>query len=638
MNTINIAFCINNGYVPQLLTVLTSVMKNTTRDVHAYIFSSDLDGISRAMITKLNSAFNKLHVSIVPVNSDELNKLPRNIDYISAETYYRYLIADFLPDLSKILYMDADIIVNGDLGPLYDMDISDNYIAGAHDAYIADINHKPTIGFKDSDLYVNAGVLLMNLERIRADKMGQKWLDATTELTDKIKFQDQDVINITCHGKIAQFDSIYNYTSHNILTEPKKFRRAIIIHYTGPNKPWRHDSKHKMKSVWIKYDKQKTKIMAKKIKVALLIDEFFGGAGTQFGGYGALARLYIAKYIPCNDITLDVLLGRGRHKRRCEKYHVDDVDLYRLPKRKFWARWFLRRKNYDMYLSIELTSDWVLRNEPNPNKKLILWIQDPRPKYEWAEIATMTLMPEPNYYNQNIYDLVHDWAVAGRVRFVSQGHFLNQKAIDLYNLDSDIDIQYMPNPVEIDPMFNVNTHTKKNMVIFLGRLEDVKRGWLFCEIAKLLPEYDFHVLGKINTNKKETAAFWDKYKNIPNLHFAGHVDGDIKRQYLMDAKILVNTSIHEALPVSFLEAMSYGCALVSNRNPDDLTSKFGIWVGDVLGNGFEQIGLYADAIKVLMSDEKKRQKLGLAARKYVEQIHNIPKFIADMRKEIYKRN
>ena len=335
MNKINIAFCINNGYVPQLLTVLTSVMKNTTRDVHAYIFSSDLDGISRAMITKLNSAFNKLHVSIVPVNSDELNKLPRNIDYISAETYYRYLVADFLPDLSKILYMDADIIVNGDLGPLYDMDISDNYIAGAHDAYIADINHKPTIDFKGSDLYVNAGVLLMNLERIRADKMGQKWIDATTELANKIKFQDQDIINITCRGKIGELDSIYNYTSHNILTEPKKFRRAVIIHYTGKNKPWLPDSRHKMKSVWIKYNKKKVKIMAKKIKVALLIDEFFGGAGTAFGGYGFLARKYIAPFIPNEEIEIEFILGRGKHKFFAHKEIIDGVNVFKTPKKTY---------------------------------------------------------------------------------------------------------------------------------------------------------------------------------------------------------------------------------------------------------------------------------------------------------------
>ena len=57
-------------------------------------------------------------------------------------------------------------------------------------------------------------------------------------------------------------------------------------------------------------------------------------------------------------------------------------------------------------------------------------------------------------------------------------------------------MQYLPNPVEIDKNFDVQQYQKKNKIIFLGRIESVKRGWLFCEIAKRLPQYEFYVLGK----------------------------------------------------------------------------------------------------------------------------------------------
>lgn len=67
---------------------------------------------------------------------------------------------------------------------------------------------------------------------------------------------------------------------------------------------------------------------SRKIKVALLIDEFFGGAGTAFGGYGFLARKFIAKYIPNENIELDVLLGRGTSKFWVNKYKEDNVNLY----------------------------------------------------------------------------------------------------------------------------------------------------------------------------------------------------------------------------------------------------------------------------------------------------------------------
>lgn len=370
------------------------------------------------------------------------------------------------------------------------------------------------------------------------------------------------------------------------------------------------------------------------IKVGLIVDEFFGGAGTAFGGYGFLARKYIAKYIPNQEIQIDVLLGKGKRKLFVEEYKVDNIRAYRLPRRKWFAKRWLRKKNYDIYLSIELTDSYILMNEPDKNKKLILWIQDPRPKYEWDEIGTVKLFPEYNYYNQDIYDLVHAWYKQDRVRFISQGYFLNQKAIDLYALNKDIDIQYVPNPIEIDHDFHVESFQKKNTIIFLGRIESVKRGWLFCEIAKRMPNYEFYVLGKTHREQSKNSEIMSDYYSIPNLHFVGHVEGDEKIRYLKEAKILVNTSIHEALPISFLEALSYGTLLVSNRNPEDLTSKFGIHVGDVLGDGFDKIDLYVNAINKLLTNENIRAELSLKAIEYIKQIHDVSKVIPTLREII----
>ena len=370
------------------------------------------------------------------------------------------------------------------------------------------------------------------------------------------------------------------------------------------------------------------------IKVGLIVDEFFGGAGTAFGGYGFLARNLIAKYIPNENIQIDVLLGKGSKKLSAECDEVDGIKVYKLPRRKWFARRWLKKQNYDIYLSIELTFNYILENETNKNKKLILWIQDPRPMYEWEEINTVKLFPEKNYYNQEIYDLVHDWYKQDRVKFISQGHFLKQKAIDLYLLDSNVDVEYVPNPIDIDNDFNVASYPKKNMIIFLGRLESVKRGWLFCEIAKRMPEYEFYVLGKTFREEGKNSQIMGDYYNITNLHFVGHVDGKQKEDFLKQAKILINTSIHEALPISFLESLSYGTLLVSNRNPEELTAKFGIHVGDVLGDGFDKIDLFVDAVNTLLNNEQQRQLLAKQAVDYIKKYHNVPIFIDNLRQII----
>lgn len=369
----------------------------------------------------------------------------------------------------------------------------------------------------------------------------------------------------------------------------------------------------------------------KPIKVGLIIDEYFGGANTAFGGYGFLARNHITKYLPNENIQIDVLLGKGSKKLSVEQYEEDGIQLYRLPRRKWFARRWLKKQNYDVYISIELTFNYILENEINKNKKLVLWIQDPRPKYEWEEINTVKLFPETSYYDQKIYDLVNQWYHNKRVRFISQGLFLNQKAIDLYQLDDSVEIEYVPNPIDIDQDFDVNTFAKKDKIIFLGRLESVKRGWIFCEIAKAMPEYEFYVLGQTFRESSKNSEIMAGYQKIHNLHFTGHVEGEQKAKHLKEAKILVNTSIHEALPISFLEALSYGTLLVSNRNPEELTSKFGIHVGDVLGDGFDKVDLFVEAIQILLKDETKRLEIAIQARQYIEKYHNVENFTQRLR-------
>lgn len=633
----DIFFAVNDAYATQLCVCIVSILENNKNEqFHFHILSRDISEKSKKDIQNIRKKYKNWDISYYNPDEALFNNFKLNIEHITIETYFRYIIAELMPNLDKCLYLDADLIVNGSLSGLWNTPLDDCYCAGIKDLYIEHCGHKNSIRFADSDLYINAGVLLLNPAKIRQDGMTQQLFDNTEKLSDIISFQDQDIINITFKGKIKEIDSIYNFTAENIKKEKGKCKQAVIVHYTGRRKPWNKGCRNQLAPLWHKYAKLKDEIQNKKIKVALLIDEFFGGAGTAFGGYGFLARKYIAKYIPNEDIQIDVLLGKGKRKFWAQHFHEDDVDLYRLPRNKHMAQRWLKKQNYDIYLSIELTSDFVLKHETDPSKKLILWIQDPRPKYEWDEINTVKLFPESCYYNQKIYDLVHNWYEQKRTTFISQGYFLNPKAIDLYNLDKNVPIKYLPNPVDIDYSFDISSFPKKDKIIFLGRIESVKRGWLFCEIAKQMPEYDFYMLGQSFREKDKNSAIMKKYQDIPNLHFTGHVDGIEKENYLKEAKILINTSIHEALPVSFLEALAYGTVLVSNRNPENLTSKFGIHVGKVLGNGFDKVDLYVNAVKELMTDDKRRKELAASAIEYVRNIHNVEKFIADLRSVILK--
>lgn len=89
----------------------------------------------------------------------------------------------------------------------------------------------------------------------------------------------------------------------------------------------------------------------------------------------------------------------------------------------------------------------------------------------------------------------------GLIKFVTQAKCLREKAVELYGLNGNVKIDFLPNPI---PIKNDDyTETKKDKIIFLGRLDSVKRGWLFCEIAKQMPEYNFYVLGSSSNDREK---------------------------------------------------------------------------------------------------------------------------------------
>lgn len=378
----------------------------------------------------------------------------------------------------------------------------------------------------------------------------------------------------------------------------------------------------------------------KKIKVGLLVEEFYDKDLGGYGGYGMIAREYIAKYIPNTEIEIEIIIGSNIKKE--EKTLIrDGIKINYLPKNwsskfdidfiyLFMIKKFFQTKKFDIYLSIEMSKIAYEVMKREKNKKLILWIQDPRPKYDWEEIKSVPRSNEyesyVNYYSKwenKIQRLLEKLKKENRLKLISQGYFLINKAKDLYKLSSDTKIDYFPNPVEINNNFDIKE--KKNSVIFLGRLTAVKRPWIYFELAKKNPKYTFYVCGQGD----EIDDIIKKYENIKNLKFMGHVSGDVKDKLLRESKVLVNTSIHEAIPVSFLEAISYGCKVLSCQNPDDITKNHGYFTGTILGDGSDCIDQFEKGLEVCIKNYKEEELLDGIDQ--LKDNHSIEKFQNNMR-------
>ncbi|TKZ28416.1 glycosyltransferase family 8 protein, partial [Brachyspira catarrhinii] len=193
----------------------------------------------------------------------------KNYNYISIETYFRFFIAELLPQYDKVLYLDADLIIMDDLSKLYNFNI-DDYAIGAiqdmnmeisvkHENFITSKNlnireYVLNILKKESLKYFNAGVLLLNLKKFREDNILNELLEFT-EQNSPLEFQDQDILNAVLEKRVKYLDSRWNllkdldfYISYqndkNRIKEIKKrFKNPGIIHYIGENKPWLYKEK-----------------------------------------------------------------------------------------------------------------------------------------------------------------------------------------------------------------------------------------------------------------------------------------------------------------------------------------------------------------------------------------------------------
>lgn len=240
-STIHIAFAINDAYADHLGVEIVSILSNNKKSVFSfYVLSNDISRTSKNKLELTVGCFSRSTINFIHMDDSLFDGFPLRIKHITKEAYYRYVLPDVLPSLSRVLYLDADLLVLGDITPLWSIDLEGYFVAGSHKEYITKQfpGYKESIGLQESDTYVNSGVLLLNLDYIRKRDKVRELFDNTVKLKDIIRIQDQDVINITFRDEIRHLDKIYNYTTSDMAEWTRKPDEVIVVHFNTKNKPW----------------------------------------------------------------------------------------------------------------------------------------------------------------------------------------------------------------------------------------------------------------------------------------------------------------------------------------------------------------------------------------------------------------
>lgn len=260
---IPVVFASDNNYTPMLSTTIYSMLANAS-DKYFYDVIVLSNGITVENKSLIKSFLDSSNSSVRFLEASSLigeYSLTTNNEHIGLETYYRFLIQDALPDYNKVLYLDSDLIIKEDISGLFETELGDYLLAAVRDIdFLGNLNMKKgkrkkyneeILKMKNPYGYFQAGVLLLNTEKMRDLHSVHEWLDLASN--DKYIYNDQDVLNYACEGRVLYLDNRWNVMNDCADRIKNVFSLApasvydiylssrnnpYIIHYAGFEKPW----------------------------------------------------------------------------------------------------------------------------------------------------------------------------------------------------------------------------------------------------------------------------------------------------------------------------------------------------------------------------------------------------------------
>lgn len=266
MNEIKVSISFNHKYTRYAYVMLTSLFvqhKEWPKSVKVYILQCDLTGEDRELLLRLTEQYDQ-KISFVQVKVGAYaSKLPTNKDW-SEEMYYRLLLGELLSkDVTRVLYLDVDIIINKPLHDFFHMDMQGRTLAAADDPVIQDAfsvwQQKIFADFPASFRYFNSGVILMDLEKIRGHYTFEDYCRIAERFDYQLSNPDQDMLNYMHAGDVCYIDNSRFNVFSQIAEEKNGYEQVketvAIIHYAG-RKPWKYSGVHySVEKLWWDYAK-----------------------------------------------------------------------------------------------------------------------------------------------------------------------------------------------------------------------------------------------------------------------------------------------------------------------------------------------------------------------------------------------
>lgn len=253
-NAIRICMACDDKYAMHCAAAVASMIDNhkSGEKLEFFILNREISPKSKKRLEKAGNTKNS-SLKIINVDPKEFEgcPVPENMHF-TLETYFRLKLPDFFPDFDKILYIDVDVTVLGDIKELWDFDV-DGVFAGVCED-ITRAGHLSCF-IKDFQNF-NAGVMVINLKKWREENISRKCFDFIEQHSEKIIWVDQDVLNSVLIPVVRYFERCWNleYTpDYDVVSGLYPENEIKLIHHITRNKPWNSVKEHVYAEKYFKY-------------------------------------------------------------------------------------------------------------------------------------------------------------------------------------------------------------------------------------------------------------------------------------------------------------------------------------------------------------------------------------------------
>lgn len=275
----NIVYHSSNKFASVLGTSVASLLENnkSAENIEIYVIEHEISSYNKEKLAKLVESYGRnLHyISMPNINQDEnlgLKQIKKNWLF---DSYCRLFLDHILPkDISKVIYLDSDVLVVNDINNLWDYDLQGKCIGAVKECIGP--NYFNLFGLNNNSVYCNSGVLLIDLDRWREIRCAQHVQEYVQSQNGYVFFMEQSVLNIALQSEIITLPAIFNvktemltlsYREVKILRNPAnwisedEFNDAVkcptIIHMTSfwmiSNRAWYEVTDHPSKELYLKY-------------------------------------------------------------------------------------------------------------------------------------------------------------------------------------------------------------------------------------------------------------------------------------------------------------------------------------------------------------------------------------------------